>query len=422
MTRLIAPLLALVVLIGGAWTYATLQPCSVPAQRARALGLPVGASACPGAVASASAEETPAPPPPPAVTVVPAGRRAFVDRLFVSGTLVPREEAQVAARIDGLTIVELDAEDGDWVKASQVLARLDRSQLDALVAQNDAAIKRADAAIAQAKTLVTQAEAQAEWARSDFDRAQKLGAGVMSASTIEQRQTASKTAQAQLASAMSALNVAEADRKARDAERQELEVRIGRTEVTAPVSGLVSRRSARLGATASGAGEPLFRIIVDGAVDLEADAPEQSLPRFAVGMPAAIRLPGVADPVGGEVRLISQEVDKASRTGKVRIALADVSHAHIGAFASAEVELVRREGVGAPASALKREGGGARLYVVRGGLIEERLVKPGIVEGDEVEVRDGLAEGESVVAKAAAFLRPGDRVRAMPTTTAAAGG
>ena len=87
---------------------------------------------------------------PPAVTVAPADKRDFVDRLFVSGTLVAREEAQVAARIDGLTIVELDAEDGDSVKAGQVLARLDRSQLDALLAQNDAATARADAAIDQA--------------------------------------------------------------------------------------------------------------------------------------------------------------------------------------------------------------------------------------------------------------------------------
>ena len=98
------------------------------------------------------------------MTVAPAERRAFVERIFVSGTLMPRDEAQVAARIDGLTIIELDAEDGDWVKAGQVLARLDRSQLDALVVGNDAAIKRADAAIAQAKTVIAQGEAQAQQA------------------------------------------------------------------------------------------------------------------------------------------------------------------------------------------------------------------------------------------------------------------
>src|SRR5271157_2269696 len=403
---------------GGVWAASAIAPCALP-PALLAKFAPDKAASCP---AEAAAAEQPAAPPPPAVSVAPAERREFVDRLFVSGTLVARDEAMVGARIDGLSLVELDAEDGDWVKAGQVLARLDRTQLDALLAENDAAIKRADAAIEQAKSLIAQAEAQVEWTTSDFARAQKLGGGVMSASTIEQRQTATKTAQAQLSSANNALSVAEADRKSRDAERQELLVRISRTEVKAPVSGLVSRRSAKLGATAASVGEPLFRIIVDGAVDLEADAPEQSLARFAVGMPAALRLPGVADPVRGSVRLITQEVDKASRTGKVRIALSDVSHAHIGGFASGEVELARREGVGAPASALRREGDAARLDVVRDGRVEERRVTPGIVEGDDVEIKDGLAEGESVVARAAAFLRPGDRVRAMPETTTASGG
>ena len=53
--------------------------------------------------------------------------------------------------------------------------------------------------------------------------------------------------------------------------------------------------------------------------------------------------------------------------------------------------------------------------------VEERRVTPGIVQGDSVEIKDGLAEGESVVARAAAFLRPGDRVRPMPETTAFGG-
>ena len=79
-------------------------------------------------------------------------------------------------RIDGLTIVELDAEDGDRVKEGQVLARLDRTQLDALVAENDAATKRADAAIDQAQSMIAQAQAQVQFANSDFDRAHKLAA------------------------------------------------------------------------------------------------------------------------------------------------------------------------------------------------------------------------------------------------------
>ncbi|HTR12655.1 MAG TPA: efflux RND transporter periplasmic adaptor subunit [Roseiarcus sp.] len=416
MKALLGTLGLVAVLAAGAAGYAAMQPCAAPIQKAWALGLPVGAPEC-AALAAAAAE-----PPPPAVTVAPAQKREFVDRLFVSGTLVPREEAEVGARIDGLSIVEVDAEDGDRVKKGQVLARLDRSQLDALLAANDAAINRADAAIAQAKSNIAQANAQLKWATSDYERAQKLSGGVMSAASVEQRETAMETAQAQLTAANNGLSVAEADRKSRDAERRELLIRLSRTDVRAPVSGVVSRRSAKLGAMTSIAGEPLFRIIEDGAIDLEAEAPQQSLARFALGMPAEIRLPGVAEPVSGQVRLISEEVDKASRTGKVRIALAEVLRARIGAFASGQVELARRNAVSAPTAALQRDGDAARLYVVRDGRVEERRVTPGIVEGDKVEIKTGLAEGESVIARAAAFLRPGDVVRAMPEATVAVGG
>ena len=246
--------------LGGVWAASFAAPCALPHALTDKLA-PARSAACPAPVAAAA--ETPRVVEPPAVTVSPAVKREFVDRLFVSGTLVAREEAQVAARIDGLAIVELDAEDGDRVRQGQVLARLDRTQLEALMAQNDAATKRADAAIDQARSLIAQSQAQVQFANADFDRAHKLDAGIMAASTIEQREMAMKTAQAQLAAAKFALGVAEADRKSRDAERQELTVRIDRTEVKAPVAGIVSRRSAKLGASASTSGEPLFRIIED---------------------------------------------------------------------------------------------------------------------------------------------------------------
>jgi HlyD family secretion protein len=416
MRRILGALAVLVVIAAGGFGFSLLQPCAGLVQTAHALGLPIGAPDC---AARAAAAEAPAVPPLPAVSVSPAERREFVDRLFVSGTLVARDEAMVGAPLDGLRLIEILAEDGDQVKKGQVLARLDRSQLDALLAQNDAALQRAQAMIEQAGSQIGQFEASLTQAAADLDRSQKLGPQIVAGSTLDARIAGRRVAQAQLEAARHALTVAEADQAARAAERQELQVRIDRTEIRAPVAGLVSRRSARLGAVVSGSGDPLFRIIVDGAIDLEADAPEQSLARFAIGMPAILRLPGVFDPVQGRVRLISAEVDKASRTGKVRIALSDVSHAHIGAFASGEVELVRRDGVGAPASALRRDGDQARVYVVRDGRVEERRVRPGIVEGDAVEIRDGVTEGESIVARAAAFLRPGDRVRPTPEATAA---
>jgi len=386
-------------------------PCS-PALTAIGLAAPAD---CP---AGAAAAEGPRTVEPPTVTTALAVTRWFVDRLFVSGTLVAREEALVAARIDGLAVIELDAEDGDTVAAGQVLARLDRSQLDAQLAQNDAATARADAAIAQAQSQIEQFQAQLAWANDDVDRAHKLGGQVMAAATIEQREVAVRTAVAQLAAARNGLALAEADRKSREAERRELLVRIARTEVTAPVAGLVSRRTARLGALVSSVGEPLFRIIEDGAVDLEADVPEQSLARLSLGMPAKLRLPGATSDVDGVVRLVSQEVDKASRTGKVRIALRPGAPARVGSFVSGEIAVARSEGVGVPASAVQRDGDGARAFVVRDGVVEQRRIAVGIAEGDALEVLSGVAAGESVVARAAAFLRAGDRVRAVALAAA----
>ena len=359
---------------------------------------------------------------PPAVTVATAETRRFTDRLFVSGTLVAREEVMVAPKIADLTITEIDAEDGDHVAKGQLLAKLDRSQLDAMGVESEAAAVRADAAIAQAKSNIEQAGAQMDFAANDFDRAKKLGAGVMATATVEQRETAMKSTQAALASAKNALAVAEADRRARDAERQELNVRIARTEVRAPVAGVVSRRSAKLGALAAPGGEPLFRIVEDGAVDLDAEVPEQWLPRLKVGMAATLTLPGVEGPISGTVRLVDQEVDKSARVGKARIALLDVSHARLGAFASGEVDLASREGVGAPATAINREGDAGLALVVVDGKVEARKVTLGIVEGDEIEILSGVKPGEMLVARAASFLRPGDRVRPMPALVGAAGG
>src|SRR5271165_621579 len=101
--------------LGGVWAASAFAPCALP-PALLAKFAPDKAASCP---AEAAAAEQPAAPPPPAVSVAPAERREFVDRLFVSGTLVARDEAMVGARIDGLSIVELDAEDGDWSRPAR---------------------------------------------------------------------------------------------------------------------------------------------------------------------------------------------------------------------------------------------------------------------------------------------------------------
>ena len=394
--------------LGGAGWF---MPCSVPGAWLQRVGMPLDRAACPSGPPDAARNEGTPLAAPPAVTVVKSASHDFVDRFFVSGTLVARDEAMVGAQIDGLRIVELRADDGDHVTQGEVLARLDRTQLDALVAQNDAALARADAAIAQATSQIGQYEAGLTQAQAELDRARKLDVQIVTQATLDQKIAAFRTAQSLLAAGKSALAVAQADKASRGAERRELMVRIDRTEVRAPVAGIVSRRTARLGAVALSASDALFRIVTDGAVELEAEVPEQWLARLRLGMQAKIALPGVEGEAQGNVRLISEEVDKATRLGKVRIALPLEAQARIGSFASGVVIVARRSGVGVPTSAVTRAEDGDFVQVVNDDRIELRKITSGIANVRLTEVRDGLAEGETVVAKAAAFLRAGDRVR-----------
>ena len=407
---------ALLIGVAAAAIFATraLAPCSLATFKLDVLDY----GACAASLkASVAAQEQH--PFAPAVTVEIAAMQQFTERLFVSGTVVAREEAMIGSPLEGLRLTEILAEEGDHVAKGQVLARLDRSQLDALAAQSDAAMERANAAIAQASSQIEQFQATLVQAGADLERSKRLGAQIVAESTLDQRIAAQRVAQAQLAAGQSALRAAQADKASRAAERRELMVRLDRADIKAPVDGIVSRRTARLGAVASGAGEALFRIIVGGDLDLEADVPEQSIARVTTGLPASIRLAGAQKDSPGAVRMISAEVDKASRLAKIRIALTDAS-ARPGAFASGNLILSQADGVGISASALQMIAGETFVQTVANDHVVETKVTTGVSEGERIQITQGLAPGDSVVARAAAFLRPGDLVRPLAPVAAAA--
>jgi len=359
-------------------------------------------------------------PKPPSVTVVAATMGPIAETAVLTGTLVPREEVLVSPQIEGLALTEILAEEGDTVTAGQVLARLSRDVLDATLAQNAAQIARADAAVAQAHSSI--AEAQANRTQVDLALARTrdlLSGGNASREVFEQRQAAAQTAAARLDLSGNALRAAEADRALADAQRRELLVRLARTELRAPVAGVVSRRTARLGAVVMGAGEPLFRIIQDGAIELEADVPETSLAKLRPGQTA--RIDTVGGPRTGRVRLVSPEVNRTTRLGRVRVAVDGDGPLVIGSFARAGVEVAKREGVLAPLSAVLFQPDGAVVQVVQDGVVETRRVQVGLRTGSLAEIQDGLRVGEAVVAVSGTFIRGGDRVTPVQASVTAGG-
>jgi HlyD family secretion protein len=348
---------------------------------------------------------------PPAVTVTKTGVAAFNETVVITGTLVPREEILVAPEIEGLRVMELAVDEGDRVKKGQVLARLVSESLDAQMAQNDANLAKNGAAIAQARSAIVQAEAHVVEARNAFERAKPLkNSGYLSGSTYDQRESAARTADAQLISAKDGLKLAEAERAQVEAQRRELAWKRANTEVKAPADGIVSRRNARVGGIAAGASDAMFRIIAKGEIELDAEVPEAQLIKIKEGQSARVSVAGTED-APGKVRLISPEIDKVTRLGRVRIFLGDNPALRIGAFGRGTIETANSRGLGVPVSAVVYNGDTVTVQVVVNGIVETRKVKPGLSADGLVEIREGLADGDLVVTRAGTFLRNGDTVR-----------
>ena len=336
----------------------------------------------------------------PAVTVARAERAEIVQAASLTGTLVPREEILVSPQFDGVAITQILVEEGDSVVAGQVLARLSSDALRASMAQNTAQIARDEAAIAEADASRTAADAA-------FGRTRDLArTGTASRETFDTRQAAMASAAARVASA-------QADLAFTHAQRQELSVKLANTEIKAPVGGLISRRVARLGSVVSMNGDPLFRIISDGAIELEADVPESILARLRPGQHAKLVMAAGVER-NGVVRLVSPEMNRLSRLGRVRVAIdAGEGGLVLGGFGRATVETARHVGIIVPLSSVLFQSGGPQVEVVRNGVVESRDVVLGLRAEGRAEIIHGVEPGEAVVTVSGTFVRPGDHVTAV---------
>jgi HlyD family secretion protein len=350
-------------------------------------------------------------PRPPSVTIIAADRATLVETVTVTGTLAARDEILLSPQIENLAIIEILAEEGDKVQAGQVLARLAHDALDASLAQNTAQIARAEAAIAQAESQINETDANRKQAEAAFERTKTLiTKGDASRETFDTREAAARITAARVTTAQNVLLATRADLALANAQRQELAVKLGRTELRAPAAGIVSRRTARLGAVITMAAEPLFRIIAAGAIELEGDVPETQLVQLRPDQPARVFVAGGDTARPGHVRLVAPEIARATRLGRVRVAIDDSTGLAIGSFARAEIESNRQEGVRVPLSAVLFLPDGARLQVVADGRVETRAVTLGLRSGGFVLVTTGLAAGETVVSISGTFVRNGDRV------------
>jgi multidrug efflux pump subunit AcrA (membrane-fusion protein) len=180
----------------------------------------------------------------------------------------------------------------------------------------------------------------------------------------------------------------------------------------APAAGLVTRSTATVGAVASLRAEPLYRIMINAEIELEVEVPSIQLPKLrADGRQTARVEVENGTEVAGRVRLVPGEVDRMTQLGRVRLSIDPNPSLRIGMFARAAIDASRSCGVAVPRSAVTYRTEGTSVQVIRNGVVETRRIRTGLRSDTDIEIRDGVTEGDVLVASAGTSLHDGDAVK-----------
>ena len=326
----------------------------------------------------------------PALTVTTAmpQRVSLTTRLPANGNIVAWQEASVGAESGGLRLTDVRVNVGDSVRKGQVLATFASDTLGAEAAQ--------------ARAGLAEAEANAANAAADAERARSLQTtGALSASQINQYLTAERTARARVDAARALF--------------QAQQVRLGQAQVRAPDSGIISARTATVGAVV-GNGAELFRLIRQGRLEWRAEVTATELGRITTGTTALVTAASGAR-LAGRVRTIGPTVDPQTRAALVYVDLTPLpgaasGSARAGMFARGEFDLGATPALTVPQPALVVRDGFSYVYRVNpDNRVSQVKVQTGRFQDTRVEIVSGLAAESRIVASGAGFLNDGDLVR-----------
>jgi RND family efflux transporter MFP subunit len=300
-----------------------------------------------------------------------------------NGSVAAWQEAVVGAEASGLRLAQVRVNVGDRVRRGQVLATFAAEMPQAELARTKAALAEAEAALAEAA--------------ANAQRARELQpTGAVSAQQVLQAVTAERTAAARLDSQRAAL--------AAD------QLRVAYTQVLAPDDGVISARTATVGAV-SGAGQELFRLIRQGRLEWRAEVPSSDLATLQPGMLVRVTPAGGAA-VQGKLRMVAPTVDPATRNGLVYVDLPQPGMAKAGMFARGDFVVGSSAALTLPQSAVLLRDGFAYVFALQpDGRVRQLKVAVGRRLGDRLEVTSGLDATARVVASGGSFLADGDTVR-----------
>lgn len=328
-----------------------------------------------------------------AVTATHPKMSMVTSKVSAHGNIVAWQEASIGTEADGLRLTEVKVNVGDQVNKGQVLAVFSSATLQA-----ELDLSRADKAEAEA----LYAEAQA-----DLKRTTELkSSGALSSQQIQRYITAAQSAKARLEAAQARLKTQE--------------LRLAQSRVLAPDHGIISARTATVGAVLP-SGQELFRLIRGGRLEWRAEVSSDHLSKLHPGQTALITLSDGSS-IQGALRMLSPVVDTQSRNALVYVDLHSKGTARSGMFARGQFELGATEVMTLPLSAVQLRDGfsyvlriDADAPAIQNKAIQSKVIQTKVNTGrrtaDRIEISGGLKLSDQVVATGGAFLGDGDVVR-----------
>ena len=309
-----------------------------------------------------------------------------------NGNIAAWQEAIIGTEANGLRIADVKVNVGDVVKRGQTLATFSADTLQADLLQSRATVAEAEATLADAA--------------ANADRAKSLRAtGALSEATINQYVTAERTAKARL--------------DAQRAAAQSRQLKLGQTAVLAPDNGVISSRSATVGAVLP-AGQELFRMIRQGRLEWRGEVASTDMALIRPGVKVTVTPAGGA-PIAGVVRMVAPTVDPQTRNGIVYVDLPAPASARAGMFARGEFEIGSSSALTLPQSAVQMRDGFSYVFKVGSdSKVTQAKIGVGRRAGDRIEVTDGLEPTARVVVSGGGFLAEGDTVRVVDAPPAMA--
>jgi RND family efflux transporter MFP subunit len=368
--------------------------------------------------------------PPAAVETVTIAPREVVDGIDVIGTLAPKVQADIKSEISG-KVAEVLVLEWAHVRKGNPLARIDTSEVEALLHKAQAAGQAAAAASESARAGLESVRMSAAEAKVALDRAEReyerqrglKDSGLATQQALDEALSQKEASAARLGSlrgqgsaAEAQVRLAEAQQAVAAEEVRQVEARMAKAVVRAPFDGVVAARLVNVGEVVGEMQKVIFRLVDNSVLDLTVQVPVRLAAAVRAGEPltfSADTLPGRS--FSGAVKYLNPAVDEADRSVRV---VAEVPNPggelRGGIFVKGRIETGRRPAVLlVPRLALLEwDTAAARAAVLAldGDRARRREVRTGELRGEEVEVVSGLAAGDRVISRGGFTVRDGERV------------